>query len=258
MPHSSIIPQIPSFMSAVGQDSKFTSMLVAAGHPGIAISDAPLALAYSNSYNSATSSSFTSYPDLFAPDAELEPARQSMWSFIESFPDYTWALVTRYPENIMKMLPSHGIWRDEQHRLPANLWLGVMVTTQAEAEVRIPELLRIPVQTRFVSHLGMTTAIPYPLNGTTRYEVFQDGEDMLQCATCGAGVWESECGCSNCHTPRTKEWVAKDMIHFVQLPDPMVPAAGSHYVEQLRRDYSRANISIFGQRASIEAAAVHA
>lgn len=44
-----------------------------------------------------------------------------------------------------------GGWERENHRTPANIWIGTTVEDQARADERIPHLLRIPARVRFLS-----------------------------------------------------------------------------------------------------------
>lgn len=84
--------------------------------------------------------------DVFEEHAQLVQERHQLWCLIDSTPNLDWLVLTKRPQNVMDMVPSH--WRD---RFPSNVWLGVSVEDQQRAEERIPILLNIPAQLRFLS-----------------------------------------------------------------------------------------------------------
>jgi protein gp37 len=55
---------------------------------------------------------------------------------------YMW--LTKRPKRMAEFAEWAGSW-------PCNLWAGTSVTNQATADTRVPELLKVPAQTRFVS-----------------------------------------------------------------------------------------------------------
>jgi protein gp37 len=76
--------------------------------------------------------------------------RALLWFTIYLTPHLDWLMLTKRPQNIVKMLP-------EAYGLPEwgngwpNVWLGTTVENQAEADRRIPHLLATPAAVRFVS-----------------------------------------------------------------------------------------------------------
>jgi protein gp37 len=72
-------------------------------------------------------------------------ARERLWELIRQTPHLDWLLLTKRPQNIAKMLPA-----DWGKGYP-NIWLGVTVENQTEADRRIPILRRIPGAVRFLS-----------------------------------------------------------------------------------------------------------
>lgn len=79
-------------------------------------------------------------------------------------PDLNFLLLTKRPENFYRRLTDaweydheHGdagaawISRWIQGKAPSNIWLGTSVENQAMADLRIPQLLRIPAAVRFLS-----------------------------------------------------------------------------------------------------------
>jgi len=87
------------------------------------------------------------FEDYFGPSADqLQEARSALWTLIERTPHLDWLLLTKRPENFLKMVP--GRWVRE---FPGNVWAMTTVENQEQAEVRIPELLKIPARVRGLS-----------------------------------------------------------------------------------------------------------
>ncbi len=85
-----------------------------------------------------------SLADVF--DNKVDPAwRNDLWDLIRSTPNLDWLLLTKRPQNIADMLP------DDWGKGYPNVWLGVTVENQEEADRRIPHLLQIPAVIRFLS-----------------------------------------------------------------------------------------------------------
>lgn len=84
--------------------------------------------------------------DIFDNHPGLDDERKRLWNLIESTPNLIWLILTKRPQNIKWLLPVH--WMAEPQ---ANVWLGVSAENQREADVRLPLLLEIPAQRRFVS-----------------------------------------------------------------------------------------------------------
>lgn len=72
--------------------------------------------------------------------------REDMWRLIDATPELTWMLLTKRPQNIAKMLPPG--WTAKGW---PNVWLGTTVENQDEANRRLPHLLAVPAERRFVS-----------------------------------------------------------------------------------------------------------
>ena len=85
-----------------------------------------------------------SLADVF--DNEVNPAwRIRLFALIEKTPHLDWLLLTKRIGNVPKMLPM-----DWGTGWP-NVWLGISVVNQEEADRDIPKLLRIPARIRFLS-----------------------------------------------------------------------------------------------------------
>lgn len=78
-------------------------------------------------------------------------------------PNLDWLLLTKRPENCLPLLGTvlgssthiagFGQWLQDwiEGKPPHNVWLGVSVENQATADLRIPQLLQIPANVRFLS-----------------------------------------------------------------------------------------------------------
>lgn len=85
-----------------------------------------------------------SMADVFEQRSELKAERLKLWDLIERTPNLDWLLLTKRPQNILKIAPWRSQW-------PTNIWLGATVENQAVAEKRLPFLLSIPAAIRFLS-----------------------------------------------------------------------------------------------------------
>lgn len=87
-----------------------------------------------------------SLADIFDNHRSIDPSwRDELWALIRSTPNLDWLILTKRPQNFKKYLP-----RDWGHGYP-NVWLGVTVEDQEEADRRIPHLIEASAQLRFLS-----------------------------------------------------------------------------------------------------------
>ncbi|WP_305970250.1 MULTISPECIES: DUF5131 family protein [unclassified Mameliella] len=91
--------------------------------------------------------------------------RRDLWQLIEDTPHLDWLLLTKRPQNFAKLAPARWI----HDGCPPNVWIGTTVENQAEANRRIPELLRIRARVRFLSC--------EPLLGPVDLTAFKYGRD---------------------------------------------------------------------------------
>ena len=82
----------------------------------------------------------------------LDSQRARLWELIAATPHLTWLLLTKRPQNIAGMVPWGDIW-------PRNVWIGTSVEHQRAAEERIPILLDIPADIRFLSCEPLVEAV---------------------------------------------------------------------------------------------------
>lgn len=85
--------------------------------------------------------------DIFERRKDLADRQYRLWELIEQTPHLDWQLLTKRPENINRLISA--AWRSVY--MPDNVWLGVSVENQEQANKRIPELLRIPAKIHFLS-----------------------------------------------------------------------------------------------------------
>lgn len=89
---------------------------------------------------------FEKLPDDHPDAEEMEKARVKLWKLIEKTKNLDWLLLTKRPENIMKMIPAE--WQD---KLPDNVWAGTTAEDQETADERCEYLAKVPAKIRFLS-----------------------------------------------------------------------------------------------------------
>lgn len=69
--------------------------------------------------------------------------RQDLFELIRLTPNLDWLLLTKRPQNIVRMVQQSGaIAGNGTHYLPSNVWLGTTVEDNKRAQMNIPALLR--------------------------------------------------------------------------------------------------------------------
>ena len=104
-----------------------------------------------------------SMSDTFHPDVPYA-WKSNILAVIALCQQHTFLLLTKRPENVLNYLRSVM----PPYRTDRNAWLGVTVCNQAEADAKIPILLKTPAALRFVSiepMLGTIHLKPWWLNG---------------------------------------------------------------------------------------------
>jgi len=106
-----------------------------------------------------------SYCDVFEKREDLKEPRERLGELIEDTPYLDWLLLTKRPENVYVLLgelnwvvplpyaehPTGELEYDLNPYIPGNVWLGVSVENQKQANIRIPELLKTPAKVLFLS-----------------------------------------------------------------------------------------------------------
>jgi protein gp37 len=130
-----------------------------------------------------------SLADVFENREDVVPHRQRLFSVIDETPWLDWLLLTKRPQNIVRMIPSE--WND-CHQPRRNVWYGTTVENQEEADRRIPELVKVPAAVRFLScepllePVDLTKWLP---TGRANWQCQKCGaflNSLAQCRWCGA------------------------------------------------------------------------
>ncbi len=90
----------------------------------------------------------SSMADVFEDHSVVALERQKLWPLIEATPWLIWLLLTKRPENVLRMVPYEWLWPD---CWPGNVWVGTSVENQRRAVQRIPVLCQVPASVRFLS-----------------------------------------------------------------------------------------------------------
>jgi protein gp37 len=88
----------------------------------------------------------SSMADVFEDRPELVEHRARLFALIARTPNLIWQLLTKRPENILRLVPESWLGR-----FPDNVWIGTTVEDQRRANERIPVLLAVPAVVRFLS-----------------------------------------------------------------------------------------------------------
>jgi len=89
-------------------------------------------------------------------DLKLSLARNRLGELIKWTQNLDWLLLTKRSEHFWHGLHDLGFiardshW-DYEYTIPDNVWVGVSVENQEQADKRIPKLLKIPAKVRFLS-----------------------------------------------------------------------------------------------------------
>ena len=128
----------------------------------------------------------------------LDDVRARFFRVAEECTELDLLLVTKRPENVLRMAPLHWLSPVEQARQttangkrspliypaewPSHIWVGTTVENQEYADKRIPELLKVPAKVRFLSvepllgkvDLGRTYEVSPANGGTLAYPLEVD------------------------------------------------------------------------------------
>jgi len=88
----------------------------------------------------------SSMADVFEDHPTIAEERLKLWPLIEATPWLDWLLLTKRPENFNSFAPEH--WRKGW---PTNAWPMTTAENQHFANIRIPELLKVPASVHGVS-----------------------------------------------------------------------------------------------------------
>lgn len=108
-----------------------------------------------------------SMADVFEGHPDTIDHLNRLFKLIEATPFLIWQLLTKRPENILKLVPTH--WHI---KFPDNVWIGTSVENQEMADVRIPALMKINSSVRFLSC--------EPLLGDINFESIKSRHDGIR------------------------------------------------------------------------------
>lgn len=91
-----------------------------------------------------------SLADVFEDRPELVPWRADLFGLIMDTPHLDWLILTKRPENILRLHPERWLGEHWMTRWP-NVWFGTTVEDQRRVNERLPHLLRVPAMVRFLS-----------------------------------------------------------------------------------------------------------
>jgi protein gp37 len=99
----------------------------------------------------------------WADNEVAQEHRERFFNLVEETPNLIWQMLTKRIGNAKDMLPERWM----KNGLPDNVWFGITVVNQPEADRDIPKLLQIPARIRWLSiepQLGPVSlkAIPIP------------------------------------------------------------------------------------------------
>lgn len=155
-----------------------------------------------------------SLADVFEDHPQVAPWRTELFALIEATPHLDWQLLTKRPENMLRMLPP--AWLDKPR---ANVWLGTTVEDQRRANERIPHLLATPAVVRFLSCEPLLEAVDL-----SAFEVRADhhSRDALSKRN---GRWGT---CAAC--PRVEGAVFPEQCEFTSRYDHQLQPPGIHWL----------------------------
>jgi protein gp37 len=92
-----------------------------------------------------------SLADVFEDRADLMAPRARLFHLIDRTPHLDWLLLTKRPENVLRLYGCHGVPRPWVESPPPNVWVGASIEDRKRARERLPHLRKIPAALRFLS-----------------------------------------------------------------------------------------------------------
>ena len=143
-----------------------------------------------------------SLADVF--DNEVPPAwRAELFALISMTPHLDWLLLTKRIGNVQKMIEAPGM---DKRGLAPNVWLGITVSDQTEADRDIPKLLATPAVIRWLSLEPLLGPVVLPFDRVGHWNAIATRNDQPWAAT---GIdWVIVGGESGAHArPMHPNWV---------------------------------------------------
>ncbi len=122
-----------------------------------------------------------SMADVFEDHPAVWNERNRLWDLIAETTNLDWLLLTKRPENVMRMVPM-----DWSHHWPEYVWLGTSVENQQAADERIPHLLASPAAVRFLSCEPLIGPLDLPFDNISNLPPLP-GTEWLQPPTSSLG-----------------------------------------------------------------------
>lgn len=109
--------------------------------------------------------------DVMEDRRDLDERREMLFELIEETPNLTWLLLTKRPENFLKLTPEewHSAW-------PKHAWAMTTAENQRRLEERLPHLLKVPAEVRGLSIEPLLGPMVLP-------------ETVLPCVNCRGRGW---------------------------------------------------------------------
>lgn len=101
-----------------------------------------------------------SMADVFEGRRDLDPYRERLWNLIDVTPSLVWLLLTKRPQNILRMVPAKWLKHPRD-----NVWVGTSCGQQKAAKELLPHLRRVPAKVRFLSVEPLLEAVQLDLAG---------------------------------------------------------------------------------------------
>lgn len=173
----------------------------------------------------------SSMADVFEDNDSLIEYRQRLWDVIESTNNLDWLLLTKRPENVLRMIPQRWLERDGSV-FPENIWMGTSVENQARADFRIPRLLDIPARIHFLSVEPMLEKVDLDIEGRNYGISHPTWEQRIEWVICGG---ESGAHCR----PFDVEWAydLRDQCKESNTPFFMKQLGGHPYKRDRMEDF---------------------
>jgi protein gp37 len=115
-----------------------------------------------------------SLADVFEDRPELVPWRRELLDMICRTPNLDWLLLTKRPENALRMMVEGGLYAVENPNLPCpqpNLWIGTSVEDQDAADERVLQLMKVPAAIRFLSMEPLLGSVDLTNIGPEKWDV---------------------------------------------------------------------------------------
>lgn len=116
-----------------------------------------------------------SLSDTFEDREELLPWRLDLFEVIKQTPNLDWLMLTKRPEVAKAFFKEYPRYCNLD-----NVWLGVSVENQEQANLRLPIFLQIPAKIHFVSAEPLLGEVDFTKVKTTAKQMFDANVDLFE------------------------------------------------------------------------------